>query len=436
MSQFSNFSNAAQVEYIVGSLNNTDGTSQLSVAPSPLDAAHDPTTWPDVPFYAEIDRGTANSEVVNAYQKTGTGASTVYTVTRGTALGADALGSTTKSHAAGATIVPIFSAADARDAVLTNFIDTGSARNPVVNGGFNVWQRGAGPFTSTGMTADRWSMALGTGAACSVSRIAGITDGSRYALEWTKSTAGSTESSLVTRLEGAHTLADEIVTIAFVGKCASGTIDLEVELTQFFGTGGSPSSNVSLGRNTISLTSTATKFEQTVTIPSVVGKTFGTNLDDHLLLAFYWPSTEPTGVVTITEVQVQPGSQTGTFPRIPYTQELARCERYFQRIGGWSAGQVLASGGQAISATRSLFTIQFSSMMRVAPTLTTPSTLEDFRVTDWDSANSVVAISLDVGANPRNVRLFVDVAGGLTLPTPYTLYTESAWPYLDFSAEF
>lgn len=435
MPQFSNFVNNAAVEYTVSAMNNTDSTTVIAIAPSPSDPAHLPTTWPQVPFYAEIDRGTDNAEIVNVTIRSGVGSGTTYTVTRGSALGSDALGSTTKSHAPGSSIVPVFSAADARDAVLTNFIDQGSMRNAILNGAFNIWSRGETGFSTSGMTADRWLLTVGTGATCAVQSAAGLTEGSRKSIQWARSVAGSTESSLVTRIEDAHSFAGETVTLSFVAKTAGANITLNVGYTQMFGTGGSPSATVNSARSDVLITSTATKISQTFTIPSVLAKTFGTNNDDYLAIGIYWPQTQGNGTITITDVQLAPGSQTGSYPRIHPQQELILCQRYFQRIGGYAANQILAGGGQAVSDTRALFNLVFPTPMRTVPSLTVSSAVEDMRITDWDSANEVTSITLDTGTTPRSARLLVNVAGGLTLATPYSLYTETATPYIDFSAE-
>src|SRR5215831_14931150 len=46
----------------------------------------------------------------------------------------------------------------------------------LVNGGFEVWSRGAGPFTTGVYAADRWSLGIGSGSTLSVTRDTGNVD--------------------------------------------------------------------------------------------------------------------------------------------------------------------------------------------------------------------------------------------------------------------
>jgi hypothetical protein len=85
---------------------------------------------------------------------------------------------------------------DLANAAVTNAklgADTARA-NLLTNGGFEIWQRGNGPLTTTGAyTADRWLMLLGGGtSAMDVSRAAVTNYASTYAalIHWTKGTGG------------------------------------------------------------------------------------------------------------------------------------------------------------------------------------------------------------------------------------------------------
>lgn len=101
------FSNSAILSYITSSLNGVDTTSTFSVSDTSGGAASPPSGWPAVPFYAAINRGAADEEVVLVTNVTGSSV----TVTRGSNLGTP-YGSTTQSHSINATIEHVASAAD------------------------------------------------------------------------------------------------------------------------------------------------------------------------------------------------------------------------------------------------------------------------------------------------------------------------------------
>lgn len=101
------FSNTAILSYITSSLNGVDTTSTFSVSATSGGATAPPTDWPSVPFYAAINRGAADEEVVLVTDVTGSSV----TVTRGSTLDSP-YGSTTQAHSINATIEHVAAAAD------------------------------------------------------------------------------------------------------------------------------------------------------------------------------------------------------------------------------------------------------------------------------------------------------------------------------------
>lgn len=101
------FSNVAIVSYVSGALNGVDTSTAFSVAATSGGASAPPTGWPTTPFFAVLNRGLSDEEVVLVTDVTG---STV-TVTRGSELDSP-YGSTTQSHSANATIEHVATAAD------------------------------------------------------------------------------------------------------------------------------------------------------------------------------------------------------------------------------------------------------------------------------------------------------------------------------------
>jgi hypothetical protein len=191
-------------------------------------------------------------------------------------------------------------------------------RNRFHNGLFRVAQRGAGAFTSSGYTADRWRVDVAGGDAFSAS-VVSLSDADRTAIgddDATNAiqivtTATNTSSSQTVskqRIEGVRTLAGKQVTVSFYGKLASGSATIGMSYRQSFGTGGSPSGDVTGAINTASVgVGSLTRFTATFTLPSTSGKTLGSNGDDFLELNF-WLSCAPGNANVSLAVQSSSGS--------------------------------------------------------------------------------------------------------------------------------
>jgi hypothetical protein len=103
------------------------------------------------------------------------------------------------------------------------------------------------------------------------------------------SVAGASNyASKVQAIESVRTLAGKTATLTFWAK-ADAPKNIAVELLQSFGSGGSPSAAVAgIGGQLIALTSAWQKFTRAISIPSIAGKTLGSNLNDALQLGFWF----------------------------------------------------------------------------------------------------------------------------------------------------
>ena len=220
-------------------------------------------------------------------------------------------------------------------------------RNAIINGNFDIWQRGTS-FTANGYGgADRWAVTA-TGSTHSTSRQAFTLGQTSVPNEPTwfhrtvvASVAGSSNQALMYQcIEDVRTFAGQQVTISFWAK-ADATKNIAFELTQNFGTGGSPSAEV-IGIGTVkkSLTTSWQKITHTVSVPSISGKTLGSNGDNKLLLLVWFDAGssfnsrtdtlgQQSGTFDIAQVQVEPGPVATTFERRPIGTELALCQRYY-----------------------------------------------------------------------------------------------------------
>jgi hypothetical protein len=311
---------------------------------------------------------------------------------------------------ASATNPAIVLAADGSATANISSINNGplaGMRNAIINGNFDIWQRGtsfASP-TNANYTADRWKVQFNnTGATRTLSRQSfalGQTDvpgEPTYFMRFDQSVAGSggTFTQLDQYIESVRTFAGQQVTISFWAKAAASTTMPSVAFQQLFGTGGSPSSlNQTTAGSSLALTTTWQKFSYQVTLPSISGKTLGTDNNDALIVVFFMP-LNATFTIDIAQVQVEPGPVATPFERRPIGTELALCQRYYEAGSVsfcWNAGTPTD-----IKVTRA-----FVVTKRAAPTISGTGILGTFTsatgTVDRIQANFTATINGNVAAD-------------------------------------
>jgi hypothetical protein len=259
-----------------------------------------------------------------------------------------------------------------------------SNRNKIINGNFDIWQRGTSG--SSGYVADRWTTAV-SGSTAAISRQSftlGQTDvpgePNYYHRTVVTSSAGASNYVITEqRIESVKTLAGQTATLSFWAK-ADASKNMAVEFAQYFGTGGSQSTVViGIGVTTIALTTSWQKFTVTVDVPSISGKTLGTNNDDNFRVLFWfdagsnWDSRTNTlgqqsGTFDIARVQLEAGDTATPFEHRSYGQELALCQRYYIQYdeNDKFRAATAATGTSSIEGLVSL-----PVQMRATPTVTT-----------------------------------------------------------------
>ena len=250
-------------------------------------------------------------------------------------------------------------------------------RNMIMNGRMDLAQRGPGPFTAAGYTLDRWRIKQpGTGSTVAVAPGTINNDEFPNCLKADRTTTGSTGFIIEQPIEGVRSLTGKTVTVSFYASCANG-ISLGVSLAQNFGTGGS--SEVAVTTQNQVLTTTPTRYSFTFSMPSITGKTVGT--DHYTGLRFNVSQTQGNfSDLKITGVQVEVGKAATPFEHRFEGTELALCQRYYSTSypEGDAPGTVYAaargyglygSGNVATYATVP-FQIVFPVQMRKIPTYT------------------------------------------------------------------
>jgi hypothetical protein len=297
---------------------------------------------------------------------------------------------------------------------------TAAGKNKIINGDFNIWQRGTS-FTTNGVyTADRFVMGFGgTGTAQTVSQqtfTAGTAPVSGYEGTYfcrNAVTGGSGTGSLVVltqKIEDVRTFAGQTVTLSFWAKANSGTPFIGVDLYQEFGTTGSPSATVSNGGTKVTISTSWARYSVTIAVASVAGKTITSN---SLLGARLWFSSGSD----YNSLNGSMGIQSNTFdiwgwqveagaiatPFVPaggggIGAELALCQRYYQKSYNQSVfagatgteAQAVIWSSVTTGAYGSSIPVFLKVPMRAAPTVTiyNPSTGASGSIYGLSAANS------------------------------------------------
>lgn len=253
------------------------------------------------------------------------------------------------------------------------------ARQAIMNGNFDVWQRGTSVAladVTVTYLADRWADSIdkNTGTLPTLTRAkVALTSGQSYKTYYSsKLTTNGAGTSL-----GAgsyHTYSQKIengtrylcgdgkkVTVSFLASSSIANKKLGVYFVQAYGTGGSPTGVEVLNGTNFTLTSNLTFYSYTFTTNTLSGKTFGTNNDDYLQLAFMnmWGSTYQSwlgagsaetyvgaGDIYIAQVQLCAGDVALPFQPKSFEEELRACMRYYEKSYsyGIAPGTASASG--------------------------------------------------------------------------------------------
>jgi hypothetical protein len=321
-----------------------------------------------------------------------------------------------------------------------------SSRNKLINGNFDVWQRGTS-FTSTvsgtsGYTADRWK--AGGGTSTTVSRQSftlGQTDvpgEPTYYAQWAL-TNNSQNYEFHQRIEDVRTLAGKQATISFYARRTTGTVTVGVRTVQYFGTGGSPSSSVIVSAGAPSLTSSWQKFTYTVDIASISGKTLGSDNNHSLWVGFQISDTN-TGTIEIAQFQLEEGSVATPFEHRSYGDELLRCQRYcYAAVADGSIDNYAPlANGRFYNTSDAQFNIFFPVTMRTPPTLDSATTAAGtffYNTGGGFGGVEVTTIALNERAY-NSATVYAQGASGQTAGNGTTLYShDTEVAKLIFTAE-
>jgi len=266
-----------------------------------------------------------------------------------------------------------------------------AGKNKIINGDFNINQRNfTSNTTNNTYNFDRWVQLNGGASGTSTITPQAFTPGAapvagyeaKQFVQCITASGASVDTYAIYQqnIEDVRTLAGQTATVSFWAKATSGTPKIAVELAQAFGTGGSPSSQVNTYAGQVTLSTSWARYSVTVAVPSISGKTIGTDANSSSLSVALWLSSgsnynSRTGSLGLQNatfqlwgIQIESGPVATPFTTASGTVqgELAACCRYFYFDSSNAGGGLCRQA----STTQSYANYRIPTVMRVAPTIT------------------------------------------------------------------
>ena len=313
-----------------------------------------------------------------------------------------------------------------------------AGKNKFINGKFDVWQRGTSisvPNASWTYGPDRFAAYSAFSAGTSTFSQQTFTPGAAPVSGYEGSffarlTCGSTATffQIEQRIEDVRTFAGQTVTVSFWAK-SSATPTVSITTYQNFGTGGS--SGVNTDGTSFALTSSWVRYSATLSIPSISGKTIGTNS------AFNVGLVHISGGINSATIdtwgwQIEAGSTATDFQTASGSiqGELDICRRYYQRLTSDTNG-VLVNYAFCSNSTLAIGQYQY-----VVPMRTVPTSLDFSSVRFRNHAGSAFNMSsiLFNEASAFAAQIYGTISGG-TAEQPGSLLASATPGFIGLSAE-
>lgn len=308
-------------------------------------------------------------------------------------------------------------------------IAAGTNRQALINGGFGIAQRGT-TLSQKDYVLDRWRwLNDGSGATFQQTQGVFIPGDNRvpgnpkhfYIAIQGGSPSGQTFNALVQRIEDAATFAGGKATFSVYIETVTPGKPITFKMTQNFGTGGSPSPSVVVSGTQFSAAGTFTNYNATFDLPSVTGKTFGTNKDDYLEIAIFMPNND-TFQINLANAQLNQGDTALPFQARSIGEELALCQRYYEKSYNQTnkPGDIVNNGAASFLADSTADSLAFGATPFKTTKRTTPSVRiwgvggHEGLVYDGDDDRVVSSGSVVDWVSDTNFRSEFRVSGAIT----------------------
>jgi hypothetical protein len=264
--------------------------------------------------------------------------------------------------------------------------------NLLTNGGFEIWQRGTGPFTGNVHTADRWDIGLGGSDTMSVSAdTVNVDNGSQRAAACTYVRNSGNTSFYQTLKTSDESLAGRVVTFSVRVKTSTAN---SVTAIIAGDVSGATSSGLHSGGGTWqTLTASATvNVNATSVLPVVQFQQSCTAYVDNAMLVV--------------------GSQYADYAPLHPADDLARCLRYYEVAQPAALGY--AAMGFAYATTNIVAPLAYKTVKAVAPTVTL-SAAAAWQTAATNGAGLAATVVAPGQVSSTTCNIAMTVASGLAL---------------------
>lgn len=309
-------------------------------------------------------------------------------------------------------------------------------KNWIINGGFDVWQRGTSQTADGYGSDDRWinehyiSTKTHSRQAFTLGQTEVPNNPTYFSRTVANAIAGAYSKVVKNQsIEDVTKLAGKTVSLSFWAK-ADANKYISVSFRQLFGTGGSTVVS-GIGATKFSLTTSWQRVTLTTLIPSVSGKTIGANNALQLRIWFSGSAETATedvslgnqsGTFDIANVSLVEGSVPVEWQTESYADVLRQCQRYGYTPFGLETTSLFAHIGLgfAQNSTSSVINIELPKNFRAIPTSISYS---GNLALNWiDNAVTATSIAIESGRTSNKIlSVVVGVAGGLTAYRPLFL---------------
>lgn len=230
-------------------------------------------------------------------------------------------------------------------------------KNHIINGNFDIWQRAVSQTSNGYGSDDRWlNESLGTTKVHSQQAFAlGQTlvpgDQKYFSRTVVTSVPGAGNHCRKSqRIERVATNAGRKATYSFYFDVDTAK-NIAVEFVQNFGTGGSPSAEITaIGAQLVAVTPGFKKYVVTVDLPSVAGKALGTGGNDYLAMVFWFDAGssfdartvslgQQSGTFDLARVQLEEGVVATEYEMLPPEETEQIAKRFYNILSNGSFGR-------------------------------------------------------------------------------------------------
>ena len=246
-----------------------------------------------------------------------------------------------------------------------------SNRNLIINGEFQVWQRGTSSSSVGYNTADRWRLHLsGASATASQGTFANgqtAVPGNPQFYMALNVTTGNDNAGLQYRHEGTQQLNGEVYTLSFWAKSAT-PATMTVGSHSYDASADVDDDNT-VSPSTFTPTSSWQKFTFKITHSSMPNLGAYAN-GDYTLMSIGQGSSTSTAAwkLDLALVQFEKGEQATPFEHRSFGDELARCQRYYWQLSTGVHGNYPSWAATGYNTNQCNINLPFPVPMRTTPT--------------------------------------------------------------------